>query len=486
MKKNISQIQKLVLSIVLLALPFFGYSITTFEKTTKFNGNQSAWAFVLMDDGGYVATGVSTPSGSVDQNLLVVRYDMYGAPVWTKIIGGPNIDFGYYILKSSDGNLVVAGSTANKGAGSDDFYLLKLDYTGAILWERTFGTPNSDIARTLCETKDGGFCIAGYTMTSPTNEDGYIVKTNADGTVVQWAQTIGGSGDDHFYGIKQNADESYILTGGTTTTSLSKGDMDLYLVKVGSTGNLKWQKAFGGANFDEGKYVTIAADGNYVMAGQSAPAPGNDDAYVLKTDTAGVDLWHHNYGGTEKDLARSIENTSDGGFIVGAISRSFGFTTPHMWLLKIDGKGLFQWQKLFGGDSGHQHCYQAKPTPDGYLMVGHSVAFSGGTLLNVYMVKTNAAGVLGIAENNAITGVEIFPNPATTHVNVQITSASAGDFSFKLVNVLGAEIYNHKEFLSEGASTKVISFGGLNAGPGLYFLEIQSGSSIKTEKIVIR
>jgi hypothetical protein len=489
MKKKLVLFKSLTFLFVMLNLPFQGYSITTFEKTTKFNGNQSAWAFVLMDDGGYVATGFTNPSGTNDQNMLVVRYDMYGEPVWTKSIGGPNVDWGYYIIKSSDGNLVVAGSTANKGAGSDDFYLIKMDYAGTIIWERTYGTAASEIARGVCETKDGGFCIAGYTTLSSTNADGYIVKTNSDGSVVQWSKTIGGTGDDHFYSIRQNADQSYIVTGGTNSATISAGDMDLYLVKFGSQGNLIWEKAFGGVNFDEGKYVNLTPDGKYVVSGEKSPQPGNEDGYILKTDTAGIKIWDQSFGGTNKDLFRSIENTSDGGFIVGGISRSFGLVYPYMWLLKINDVGAAQWQKLFGGDNGHQHCYQAKPTPDGgYLMLGHSFAFSGGLLFNVYMVKTNATGsvVAGIAEHNEISGLSIFPNPAINHISIQLKSMKALNYTIRISNIIGAEIYSTSDMLNEGINTKTISISDLKLKTGIYFLELSSGNFIRTEKILIK
>jgi hypothetical protein len=473
-----------------LVLPFLGYSITTYNKTLQFSGNQSAWASVLMSDGGYVATGFTCDYQSTDTNLFVIRFDRRGEKIWSKSFGGAKLDFGFFIIKTSDGNLVVAGSTQSLGNGSDDFYLLKLDTSGNFKWQQTFGTAGSDIARSLCETVDGGLCLAGYTTLSSTNAVGYLVKTNADGAK-QWAYSYGGPGDNHFYGIRQLADGGFIMTGGTTNPNISHGGMDVYLVKTDPSGNMKWQKAIGGPYFDEGKYIILDPKGNYVIAGQTAlrsnSGVDDDDAYLLYTDTSGTKKWDQPYGGTFKDLARSVENTADGGFVIGAITRSYNHTKPQMWLIKTNNVGTPVFNTTYGTETGHQHCYQAKQTPDGgYLLVGHSDSYSANFTLNIFEVRTDALGaIVGVNDINLLSGIKVFPNPATTQITIDLKSEKTADYSFRIVNILGEEMYKETEKVNAGIGSKTIAIASSAFKPGTYFLEIQSEGYRRNEKIVI-
>jgi len=155
--------------------------------------------------------------------------------VWQKTFGGSSWDEAYSIQQTSDGGYIVAGLTISFGAGEDDVYILKLDSNGNLVWQKTFGGSYSDGANSIQQTSDGGYIVAGWSFPYSAGwEDVYILKLDSDGNLI-WQKTFGGSNSDGAYYIQQTSDGGYIVAG--RTRSFGAGGSDVYILKLDADGN---------------------------------------------------------------------------------------------------------------------------------------------------------------------------------------------------------------------------------------------------------
>ncbi len=233
-----------------------------------------------------------------------------------RVYGGADYDQGYSVTQTYDKGYVVTGSTTSFGNGNSDAYILKTDSMGVALWYKTFGGINIDKAYSIKETSDSGLVIAGFTNSSGNGGyDMYVVKTDKLGSP-EWTKNYGGTNWDFAYDIEQTTDGGYIITGGTY--SFGKGDEDMYLVKTNSIGDTLWTKTFGGIYEDEAKSVKQSSDGGYIITGHTKSFGDLlGDIYVVKTDSAGDSLWTYKYNGGNEDYSNEVIEDINSGYILG-------------------------------------------------------------------------------------------------------------------------------------------------------------------------
>jgi hypothetical protein len=211
-------------------------SASTFAKTIGGSNWDIARSIIQSSDGGYVVAGFTQSFGAGGADFYVVKLDSSGNIVWTKTIGGSNWDVAYSIIQSSDGGYIVAGLTYSFGAGDSDIYLVKLDSSGNTVWTKTIGGSNWDVAYSIIQSSDGGYAVAGETYSfGAGGRDIYLVKIDSSGNV-QWTKTIGGSYEDAAISIIQSSDGGYAVAGGTQ--SFGAGYWDIYVVKMDANGNV--------------------------------------------------------------------------------------------------------------------------------------------------------------------------------------------------------------------------------------------------------
>ena len=205
---------------------------------------------------------------------------------WTKYYGGDEWDFGNSICETSEGGYIVAGQTNSFGAGGFDVYLLRIDSSGDTLWTKTYGGINDDIGYSICKTSDEGYIITGYTSSFGAGwEDVYLVKIDSVGDTV-WTRTYGGTDYDRGYSVCETSDSGYIIGGWTR--SFGEGSGDMYLIKTDAFGDTLWTRTFGSVNYDQGLSVQETSDGGYIITGYTASfGAGNYDVYLVKTDEFG-------------------------------------------------------------------------------------------------------------------------------------------------------------------------------------------------------
>ncbi|MFH1734056.1 MAG: hypothetical protein ABIE92_05040 [bacterium] len=210
--------------------------------------------------------------------------------LWTQTFGGPGSESCFLGQETSDSGFILGGHTSSLGAGGYDMYMVKTDSMGTLVWETTFGGPLWDDCRSIQQTDDGGYILAGYTTSFGAGDsDMYLVKTDSLGNLV-WQRTFGGALADDCYFVRQTPDGGYILCG--YTRSFANGPMDFYLVRTDQQGIMEWERVFGGVEDERGHCVRLTADGGYILAGFSSTyGAGGRDIYVVKTDASGNWVW---------------------------------------------------------------------------------------------------------------------------------------------------------------------------------------------------
>ena len=334
--------------------------------------------------------GRTTATGGIHQKNLGLTDYTSG---WTKTYGGagndlPNGD----IVQTSDGGYAISGRTNSYGAGMDDAWIVKIDAFGGLQWIKTFGGPGDDGCTGMVKTTDGGFALAGYTNSSGAgNYDFWLIKVNATGDM-QWNKTYGGAGSDQSFGaIVQTKDGGYALAG--ITTSFGAGGIDTWLVKVNSIGEAQWNKTYGGAGSDYVYSMVQTGDGGYAMCGWTdSSGAGGFDFWLLKTDAVGNLVWSKTYGGTgREDNATYMVQASDGGYAIIGRTNSFGAGLNDIWLVRTDGAGNMQWNRTYGGTGGEQGMVLALTSEGGFAISGYTNSF-GLASIDVWFIKTDATG----------------------------------------------------------------------------------------------
>jgi len=240
------------------------------------------------------------------------------------------------------------------------------------------------MASSVQQTVDGGYIVAGTTYSFGVAWDFWLVKTDSNGSQ-QWNKTYGGANWDAASSVHQT-DDGYIVAG--TTYSIGAGGADFWLVKTDSAGNQQWNKTFGGTNDDMASSVQQTSDGGYIVAGTTYSSGASGwDFWLVKTDSAGNQQWNKTYGGTSTDQAWSVQQTSDGGYIAAGSTASFGAGFWDFWLLKTDSAGIQQWNKTYGR-TGDDEAYSVQQTSDGGYIAAGRTNSSGAGLLDFWLVKT--------------------------------------------------------------------------------------------------
>ena len=376
-------------------------------------------SFRQTGDGGYILGGTSDSniSGDKTENRIggrdywIVKVDSLGIIQWQNTIGGNDDDYLYSIQPTNDGGYILGGYSISDSSGdkiehcfgNSDYWIVKVDSLGAIQWQNTIGGSSTDYLYSIQQTMDGGYILGGFSQSNISGDkmenrcggyDYWIVKTDALGNI-QWQNTIGGSQGDYLYSIQQTSDGGYIL-GGSSSSSISgdktencNGGEDYWIVKTDALGNIEWQNTIGGSNDDALTFIQQTSEGGYILGGFSFSSISGDkaensiglkDYWIVKVDSLGAIQWQSTIGGSGSDHLSSIQQTTDGGYILGGYSDSdmsvdkAENSNGHFdyWIVKTDTLGIILWQNTIGGSKWDQLNSLQQTADGGYFLVGYS------------------------------------------------------------------------------------------------------------------
>jgi regulation of enolase protein 1 (concanavalin A-like superfamily) len=292
--------------------------------------------------GGYIITGSTSSFGNGSNDVWLIYTDSQGDSIWTKTFGGVSYDRGNSVQQTTDGGYIITGETQSFGNGQSDVYLIKTDNNGDTLWTKTFGGLEQDEGRSVQQTNDGGYIICGSRLVNINNIcDVYLIKTDNNGDSI-WTKTFGGVENDEGYSVQQTNDGGYVITGETESFGIGNGESDVWLIKTDGNGTEQWNQTFGGVDHDEGKSVQQTTDGGYIITGYTNSfGNGESDVWLVKTDSQGDSIWTKTFGGNEQDGGSSVQQTIDGGYVI------IGYTddpfvnggVEDLFVIKTDGNG---------------------------------------------------------------------------------------------------------------------------------------------------
>lgn len=327
------------------------------DRTYGGVGNERAADIVLRPEGGFVLLGSqeNLERGSANPDLWVVGVNANGTLQWEQSFGYSGADYGTHLLAISDGGYLLSGVldvTASNGLGNKsstrkhaggDYWALKLNPSGELLWRNYFGGLQTDTPYGLVEAADGGFLIAGSSDSADTDitsnigsYDAWVVKINGDGQK-QWERNYGGSQIDNAYGIASTENESFVLVGDSRSEDLSKasnkGGADLWFWEIASDGTLLNEKTIGGSSFEVGRSIEKITNKQWLVAGSSRSTDGDlttnqgqNDLWTLVLDSKAQQVvWQQTLGGSQIDFAYDATQLSSGTVVtVGESSSADG------------------------------------------------------------------------------------------------------------------------------------------------------------------
>lgn len=335
-------------------------------------------------------------------STLVSPYSFAQPPSieWQKLYGGSLFDEGRYIQQTSDNGYIVASFSKSTDGditnnhGEHDYWLLKLDSAGNKQWEKSYGGSSHEFLNMVKQTTDGGYIMVGVASSNDGDitvnyglSDVWIVKVDVAGDL-QWQKSYGGSHIDKGISIEQTQDGGYIVAGETRSNDGdiigNHGNIDSWVFKINSSGNIVWQKVLGGSG-NEAAMRALETPNGYIVGGATGSSNTGDvpanfgaiDVWIVQLDINGAIQWSNTYGGSLQDDLSEIIPTSDGGYVISASSASNdGNLTSNngltdYWVFKISSAGTLQWQNSFGGTYSDR-AQILYPYGYGYIMAGLS------------------------------------------------------------------------------------------------------------------
>lgn len=495
LNNNFSFISKRVaiVAIFLGALFYANAQTITWQKNLGGSGNDAGNAIRQTSDGGYIVAGYTNSSVNGDvsgttkggQDAWVIKLNATGSIVWEKNYGGSGNDTFASVQQTADGGYILGGYTESSANGdvtgtsngSRDSWIVKIDATGAIVWQKNYGGSGLDDINSIEQTADGGYIFVGSTLSSASgnvtgtnkgNYDIWVVKLNSTGNIT-WQKNLGGSQSDLGYIAKQTSDGGYYVAGYTLSsvsgdvTGTTKGGQDAWVLKLDASGNILWQKLYGGSGTESVYGIQLSSDGGCTLAGFSSSSAsgdvsgtskGGNDAWVLKLDSTGNIVWEKNYGGADVDIAYTIQETTDGGYVLGGYTTSSnsgdiagaGKGSYDAWVLKLNNTGNLIWEKNFGG-AGIDYSRILQPTSNGgFIFAGPTNSSSSGDVADaskggydVWVVKIDTSSLSTVNLGNK--SFDIFPNPAKDFVNVSNVTKGA---EVSVLDMTGKLLYQTK------------------------------------------
>jgi glycine cleavage system H lipoate-binding protein len=367
-----------VFAIAVILFNVFGTRAYQWQLSLGGDKYEQAYAVAPLSDGGYLTVGVTNSKGAGSNDIWVIKNAANGATQWEKVLGGVEWDIAKSVIEvkspvSSESNanpVLVFGSTSSTDNGDSDFWLLKLDRQGQLLWQKKYGDSAEEKGQVVLNSADGGYILLGTVADFSTGlNDVLVIKTDSQGEVL-WQKTYGNDGSNQVT-TAQLTPEGDILFGGQNAV----GQYDFWLNKIDSEGNIIWQTTAGTDSSDTATDLVINTDGSIVMVGYNiSNGTGLRILMAVKFDAQGQELWQKEYRAlyNQWSQANAIVASPDGGYVIAGktkTARQYD-DKPHFepWLIALDENGEKLWDTIHQQSGDHQ-VNDLQLTQDGGLIL---------------------------------------------------------------------------------------------------------------------
>jgi len=530
----------LIILLVAIATTVFSQNIGIVWQQC-FGGNEQdhAYDIVNIPDGFFIVGSTESNDGDVSFNNGIIdgwliRTDNSGNIIWEKTYGGSSGDGFRRIFPDNSGNYILVGGSGSSDGDisndpypdSEDFWIVKIDIDGNIIWDKIVGGSFGDIIWNGSPTLDGGVVAVGWTYSNDGDvsvhyggADTWAVKISSEGEL-EWDFTIGTEWIDKGQAILATSDGGYLIAsnssvhedaiGNITCTPHSYGWFEGVLFKLDSNLNVQWQRCYGGSDHD-GIFGLLEVEDGYVFTGSASSNDGDvsglhgeSDAWVVKVDFEGNIIWQNPLGGSRTESGSNILKTNDGALIsvVSTYSNDGNVSGNHsmseydadIWLAKLNSEGELLSQQCFGGAGNEIVEFGIVKKSDNNFVIAGQTDYGpsydvgctphGGNWDVDYWVFEIQDTLTSVLVSPELTGeVKVYPNPAGDYVIFEIPNAlfsTSKGIAFELINIFGQQVIG-KYITSEQT---ILDLRLLQNS--VYFYRLQLNGMLYSGKIVIQ
>ncbi|MCP4580490.1 MAG: T9SS type A sorting domain-containing protein [candidate division Zixibacteria bacterium] len=463
---------------------------TVWTRVLGTNLDDIAYAIDQTIDGGYIIAGMSGgPVIPYCYDVFLVKTDESGDSQWTHKYGQTDsFEAGRSIQQTHDGGYIIGGYTDMSGESGRDFYLIKTDSNGDSLWTRTYGDILDEQAHSVGQTSDGGYILAGWTVPLGLGRiDMLIVKTDPAGNPI-WEYQNNGFLAEEAYSIQQTSDEGYILTGWTQ--SYGAGHCDFYVVKLDSTGEEIWTNTYGGVDDDLAYSIRQTSDDGYIIAGSTLSFDvAWGDIYLVRTDALGDTIWTRTFGDNNAERALSVAQTSDDGFIIAGYRGNGDIIESYdCYVLKTNSEGDLIWANTYGGYDFDQAFCIKQNSEGNYIVVGSTNSFSEwGSDIYLLLLEGENQSTVPDPNNAYPTGYDFcvnYPNPFNSSTIIDYNLSRQSHVVVSIYDILGRKVTTLQDCARPAGNHQLV-WNAENVTSGIYFYMIHTGDFSVIESMTL-
>ncbi len=453
-----------------MALIALGQS--TFEQVYDHSSAELGLSIQQTADGGYIMCGIAW-NDSTSANMVLLKADDIGEELWRRTFGTALADAAYCVRQTSDGGFVMCGLFS--GFGSDTLTVIRTDPQGELIWQHYYpGNMGRSIGYSVVQTTDGGFAVCGFSEANG-DPDAYVIKINESGGLT-WSRTVDLGGSEYANCIRQLDDDGYAVL---VDNGEMANDGNIHLLRLNSQGDTLWTRTFGTGQTDQARGLWVNDDGGFIIAGGSGYP--KRDVFMLRTDAQGNSIWQWAHGDTDLDeVAYDVQQLPNGGFIFGGRKEDGTSGDIGMYLFKTDPWDAIEWEREFLRGNAAEAISLDQTMDGGFALFGHTTQILNENFANtdMYLVKTDVTGLVGVAGIRNVQQTNIYPNPATDQFTVSATPD--GIKKLVIMNMVGLVVH---EVEMRSLPCYNVQVPGLPNGP--YIVKILSMNGIQATHTLI-
>ncbi|MFX1300088.1 MAG: hypothetical protein ACFFDE_04025 [Promethearchaeota archaeon] len=328
------------------------------------------------------------PESPASENMVVRAQELYSP--WNRTFGGSDPDIGFGVVEVSSGGFACVGETQSSGAGDSDVWLVRTTADGSPLWSQTFGGLYSESGHVVLEVSTGGFAIAGYMQSIDTwSDDIWLLRIGTSGNLL-WNKTFGGLSRDRCESLVEVSSGGFALAGTTEYEGTVSGDF--WLIRTTGAGAHLWNQTYGGTAQEVCEAMIEVDAGGFLMAGWTTSIGfGAADAWLVRTDANGNLLWSRNYGAKLNDKIYAVTEVSTGGFLLLGATRSYSVGETDVWVIRTDAFGNMVWNQTFSGPGYDDGRSVVELSTGEFALLATTTSYGAGGI-DVWLLITNSTG----------------------------------------------------------------------------------------------